>query len=59
MIIFSGGGHGPVMSDTGLCPSYQVLDETAIELPSYSQNKMEDKTKTKKSRTQQRLGFNW
>ena len=56
VLVFSmtGGGHGPVLLEADLRPSYQATDEQGVELPSYSHYKSDQRT-----RTQQRMGFNW
>ncbi len=51
-----GGGHGPMLTDTGVRPSYLAMEAFAVELPSYAAG-----TKKKKAHpnTQKRLGFIW
>jgi len=50
----TGGGRGPVLLDAHLRPSYHATDEQGVELPSYSHYQSNQRT-----RTQQRMGFNW
>lgn len=49
----AGGGHGPVLpGNGGTRPSYQVVDSTGVELPTYN-------PKPSQKNTQKRMGFTW
>jgi len=52
----TGGGRGPVFSGKGgIRPSYQVMDSTAVQLPSYQPKVPHTVTHN----TQKRMGFTW
>ncbi|KAK3511008.1 hypothetical protein QTP70_029017 [Hemibagrus guttatus] len=51
-----GGGRGPEFG--GIRPSYQVQDESGIQLPSYVRRKKLDET-TYMQECKERLGFSW
>lgn len=51
----TGGGKGPVFTGkAGVRPSYQAMDSTAVELPSY-----QPKAPPTPANTQNRMGFTW
>jgi hypothetical protein len=53
--MFSGAGHGPMLRDTGVRPSFKSKDLYGVELPSYG----EGIGQKYKGNTQKRLGFIW
>lgn len=48
----SGAGHGPILEDSGVRPSYKAMDSVGMELPSYRGG-------PQNVNTQKRLGFMW
>ena len=53
-----GGGHGPIYEGKGgIRPSFQVVDATAIEMPSYIPHTQGPRRGWRRGETQKRLGF--
>lgn len=58
----AGGGRGPSFDGLGgLRPSFQVLDGTGVQLPSYcrQRRRVQGRPSKQPGSTQKRMGFTW